>query len=98
MLLSLPHTHTDASVPQEEIACSAAHSGSLTFHLHSEGVPLESHECLACLAGSTFGASGESHAAPATLSISPAATVEPPACRSLIHAYLPNLRAPPRVV
>ena len=98
MLLSLPHTHSDPGVPQTEISCTVSQPGSPTLHLHGEGRVLDSHPCLACLAGSTAAIAWQdvpvapTAAAPATI------VSARPGCRFGIHAHLPNLRAPPHVV
>lgn len=54
VLLATPHSHADATVQQEELACSVSHPSSQAKHLHGTGRLLSPHPCLACLAGTTL--------------------------------------------
>ena len=98
VMLSLPHSHVDADIPQEELACSASHPLSGTFHLHSAGEVLTPHHCLACLAGSNHAS------APVTMTfgivisenVQPAAAVAD--CRLHSRFHLPLHRGPPTTV
>jgi hypothetical protein len=94
-VLSTPHEHADAGVPQEELACSASHPLSQSSHLHSSGPSLSSHPCVACLAGTTLAVAqglpeivgsgaGESTAVIASRDL-----------RSRLHIRLPLSRGPP---
>lgn len=95
LLLGLPHTHTDPKVPRYEAPCTAAHPGSHAYHLHGSAHLLAPHLCLACLASSTVADSeaGQPFLEPAPVSRAP--LVAAPNCGHEIHAYLPDLRAPP---
>jgi len=96
--LSLPHNHVDVGVPQEELACSASHPLSGTFHLHGAGEVLAPHHCLACLAGSNHASAPVTTALGVVISeyVQPAAAVAD--CRSKFRIHLPVLRAPPTTV
>ena len=95
LLLGLPHTHTDPKVPRYEAPCTAAHPESHAYHLHRSAHQIAPHLCLACLASSTVADSeaGQPFLEPEPLSRVP--QIATPNCRHEIHAYLPDLRAPP---
>jgi hypothetical protein len=95
MLQALPHDHGDARVPSETLACSASHPTSSESHLHTAGVLLAPHQCLACLAGASH---AESPPPVKLVGLETSATldVERPAdVRSRSCAALPLLRGPP---
>lgn len=95
VLLSTPHNHADATVPQEMLACTASHPSSQTNHLHASGRLLAAHACLACLAGSTVAhPPGVDEVAAATVN-GPSNAVAHPGPRPQLHAHLPLLRGPP---
>lgn len=98
VMLSTPHTHADAAVPQEELVCSASHPLSQTHHLHGSGRLLSPHPCLACLAGSTIadapGTAGIGAASACDVLVAIAASD----LRSRLHTHLPLLRGPPPAV
>ena len=93
--MSTPHTHADAAVPQEELACSASRPTSQTNHLHGSGHVVTPHPCLACLAGTAvadaLGLAGIEEAAIGESTIVGASSD----LRSRLHSYLPLLRGPP---
>ncbi len=98
LLLSLPHNHADVGIPQEELACSASHPLSGSFHLHGAGEVLAPHHCLACLAGSNHAS------APVTMTLGVVISefVQPAAaaadCRTHSRFHLPLYRGPPTSV
>lgn len=95
LILSLPHTHGDPTVPQEAVSCSAALAGAQVVHLHQTGRALPAHPCLACLVGSTFAVT--SSWVPFVDAGETVADWAAPhqSCRTTCHAHLPGLRAPP---
>ena len=95
IILSLPHDHADAGIPQEELACSASHPLSSTFHLHGAGEVLTPHHCLACLAGSNHASAPVTVALGSVISeyVQPAVAVAD--CRSKFRVHLPVQRGPP---
>jgi hypothetical protein len=98
IILGLPHNHADAGIPQEELACSASHPLSNTFHLHGAGEVLTPHNCLACLAGSNNASAPVTVALGSTISDHVQAAVAVTDCRSKFRVHLPVLRAPPTSV
>ncbi|MCW8984461.1 MAG: hypothetical protein OQK55_03895 [Thermoanaerobaculales bacterium] len=95
VLLSTPHNHADNAVPQEELACSASHPTSQTYHLHVSGNSLTPHPCLACVFGSTV-AEGpgitEISDSPAGTSFVTGVSTD---LRARYQTQLPLLRGPP---
>jgi hypothetical protein len=98
LILSLPHSHVDVDIPQEELACSASHPLSGTFHLHGAGEVLTPHHCLACLAGSNHASAPVTMTLGVVISeyVQPAAVVTD--CRSHGRFHLPLSRGPPTSV
>ena len=98
LILSLPHSHLDVDIPQEELACSASHPLSGTFHLHGAGEVLTPHHCLACLAGSNHASAPVAMKLGVVISeyVQPAAAVAD--CRSHDRFHLPLHRGPPTTV
>jgi len=98
LILSLPHSHLDVDISQEELACSASHPLSGTFHLHGAGEVLTPHHCLACLVGSNHASAPVAMKLGVVISeyVQPAAAVAD--CRSRFRVHLPVLRAPPTTV
>jgi hypothetical protein len=94
-LIATPHHHTDASVPREELACSASGPSSQVDHLHTSGRPMAPHTCLACLAGS---APADSVGVARVETLAGGASIvalSPSDLRSRFHTHLPPLRGPP---
>ena len=85
IMLSLPHSHADVDIPQEELACSASHPLSGSFHLHGAGEVLNPHHCLAMTLGIVISEYAQ-----------PAAAVTD--CRSHGRFHLPLHRGPPTTV
>jgi hypothetical protein len=98
LILSLPHSHVDVDIPQEELACSASHPLSGTFHLHGAGEVLTPHHCLACLVGSNHASAPVAMKLGVVISeyVQPAAAVAD--CRSHSRFHLPLHRGPPTTV
>jgi hypothetical protein len=95
ILISMPHDHADASVPQEELACSVSRPSSQTNHLHSSGRLMAPRPCFACLAGSTTADGlGVETAAKSSGGGLPVAVASSD-LRSRFHTHLPLLRGPP---
>ncbi len=98
LLLGLPHTHADRSVPRYEAFCSADHPGTQPTHWHGTPRSAASHPCLACLVGSTL-AAGDGKAPAASrdaASVCASSSLSVPAETAAVHLRLPSLRAPPR--
>jgi len=98
VMLGLPHSHVDVDIPQEELACSAAHPLSGTFHLHGAGEVLTPHHCLACLAGSNHASAPVKMTLGSAISEHVQAAAAVTDCRSKFRLHLPVLRAPPTSV
>ncbi len=98
IMLSLPHSHADTGVPQEELICSASHPLSTTFHLHAEGHALTPHPCLACLAGSNHASTPATMTLGSMISDHVQVAVAVTDCRSHSRFHLPLLRGPPSTV
>ena len=98
IMLSLPHSHADAGIPQEELICSASHPLSTTFHLHAAGHALTPHACLACLAGSNHASAPATMAAGPVISKHVQEAVAVADCCPHGRFHLPLLRGPPSTV
>lgn len=97
VLQSLPHHHADATVSQEELACSASSPKSSEIHLHAAGRPLPHHPCLACLAGASQAAAPSLVKLERGESAAKLAAERPHEVRSQSRTHLPLLRGPPVV-
>ena len=98
IILGLPPNHADTGIPQEELACSASHPLSSTFHLHGAGEVLTPHHCLACLAGSNHAAAPAMMAARPVFSKQVQEVAAVTDCRPYGRFHLPLLRGPPAIV
>jgi len=97
LVQGLPHSHSDGSIPQEELACSVSGPNSNESHLHAAGNPLPAHPCLACLAGTSHAAAPSLVQLKREQSATRLPTAPPREAHARNRFHLPLLRGPPVV-
>lgn len=95
ILQALPHSHADLLIPREELDCSASSPTSHEVHLHHGGRVLTPHQCLACLAGSSFAVVPTPVMLAAAPFVAPLTAEGPADVRWRVRYSLPLVRGPP---